>query len=134
MSTAQVNNCKLTATEEQVLLDQIISLDNHGFSPILPFVQQMADLLLVQHAPPSLVGKNWLTHFVKCHKELMSKYLCKYDYQQAKCEDPEVINKWFDLVQTTIAKYGIAVEDIYNFDEFGFQMGVIATTKVVTQA
>jgi hypothetical protein len=37
-------------------------------------------------------------------------------------------------VQQTIAKYGILDEDIYNFDETGFQMGVIATAKVVTGA
>jgi hypothetical protein len=32
----------------------------------------------------------------------------------------------------TIAQYGIADEDIYNFDKTGFAMGVIATAKVVT--
>ncbi|KAM4064008.1 DDE superfamily endonuclease [Hirsutella rhossiliensis] len=36
---------------------------------------------------------------------------------------PEEIGKWFSLVRATIAKYGIAAEDIYNFDETGFQMG-----------
>ena len=41
---------------------------------------------------------------------------------------------WFKLVQNTIAKYGVREEDIYNFDETGFQMGVITTSKVVTAA
>lgn len=130
---AQVNNRKLTATEEQALLNRIISLDGRGFSPTLPFVRRMANLLLSQRAPGSSVGKNWLTRFVQRHDVLMSKYLRKYDYQRAKCEDPEEIGKWFNLVRATIAKYGIAAEDIYNFDETGFQMGVIATAKVVTQ-
>ena len=31
-----------------------------------------------------------------------------------------------------IRKYGILDNDIYNFDETGFQMGVIGTAKVVT--
>ena len=31
-----------------------------------------------------------------------------------------------------ITKYSILEEDIYNFDEIGFQIGVIATVKVVT--
>jgi hypothetical protein len=30
------------------------------------------------------------------------------------------------------SKYGIQEEDIYNFDETGFQMGVIVTAKVIT--
>ena len=32
----------------------------------------------------------------------------------------------------TIAKYGIAESDIYNFDETGFAIGVISTGIVVT--
>jgi hypothetical protein len=31
-------------------------------------------------------------------------------------------------------QYGISYKDIYNFDEIGFAMGLIATTKVVTRA
>ncbi|KXL43205.1 hypothetical protein M433DRAFT_8965 [Acidomyces richmondensis BFW] len=31
-------------------------------------------------------------------------------------------------------KYGILPEDIYNFDETGFQIGQIPTSKVVTAA
>jgi hypothetical protein len=44
------------------------------------------------------------------------------------------IRDWFRLVRNTIARYGILDEDIYNFDETGFQMGVIATAKVITGA
>jgi hypothetical protein len=31
-------------------------------------------------------------------------------------------------------QYGISYEDIYNFDEMGFAMGLIVTTKVVIRA
>lgn len=31
-------------------------------------------------------------------------------------------------------QYGIADKDIYNFDETGFAMGLVATAKVVTRA
>jgi hypothetical protein len=68
----------------------------------------------------------------KCHDNLISKYTRKYDYQRAKCEDPEVINQWFNLVQNSILKYGITEQDIYNFDETGFQMAVAHTAKVIT--
>jgi hypothetical protein len=37
-------------------------------------------------------------------------------------------------VQNTIKKYRILEEDIYNFDETGFQIGVISTAKVITGA
>ena len=40
--------------------------------------------------------------------------------------------KWFKLVRNMIQKHGIAKEDIFNFDEAGFQMGVILTGIIVT--
>ena len=80
------------------------------------------------------VGVNWASTFVKRHPELTTRFNRKYDYQRALCEDPEVIGRWFTLVQNTIAKYGIQEADIYNFDETGFQMGVISTTMVVTSS
>ena len=42
------------------------------------------------------------------------------------------MSDWFRLVKNTRAKYGIPDEDVYNFDETGFQMGVIGTAQVVT--
>ncbi|RYC79800.1 hypothetical protein BFJ63_vAg17317 [Fusarium oxysporum f. sp. narcissi] len=58
----------------------------------------------------------------------------RYDYQRARCKDPTIIRKWFELVQNMIAKYGIHTDDIYNFDETGFMMGMISTGKVATSA
>lgn len=48
------------------------------------------------------------------------------------CEDAELIKGWFTLAQSTNAKYGITDADIYNFDETGFQMGIITLAIVVT--
>jgi len=56
----------------------------------------------------------------------------KPQHQRDLCEDPKAMSDWFRLVENTRAKYGIPDEDVYNFDETGFQMGVIGTAKVVT--
>jgi hypothetical protein len=37
-------------------------------------------------------------------------------------------------VEDTKAKYGVHNDDVHNFDETGFQMGVISSMKVVTGA
>jgi hypothetical protein len=92
----------------------------------------MAELLLTERvqgalAIPPKIGQRWVYRFIKRYPELKSRYNRNYDYQRAKCGDPEIIRAWFLLVQNTIAKYGIADEDIYNFDETGFQMGVTTT-------
>lgn len=66
--------------------------------------------------------------------ELKSKCNRRYDHQRALCEDPAVIGDWFKLVQRTVEKYGITDQDMFNFDETGFQMGVITTAKVTTSS
>jgi hypothetical protein len=52
----------------------------------------------------------------------------------AKCEDPSIIKPWFTLIASLRAKYGIVDDDIWNFDETGFQMGVAATARVITRS
>lgn len=114
-------------------------MDERGMPPTQALVRQMAEILLIERvrnasARKPTIGQNWVYNFITRHPELKSKYNRKYDYQRAKCEDPEIIQAWFRLVRNTIAKYGILDADIYNFDETGFQMGVISTAKVVTAA
>jgi hypothetical protein len=87
-------------------------------------------LLRVRDAPP--VGKLWAHNFVKRQPELQTRWTRRYDYQRAKCEDPKVIGDWFSLVRNVKAKYGIVDDDIYNFDETGFMMGIIFAGMVVT--
>jgi hypothetical protein len=85
-------------------------------------------------ACPQRVGTKWVANFVKRHPELSSVYNRKFDIKRAEVEDPKLISLWFKLVGDTIAKYGIIEEDIFNFDETGFQMGVISTSKVITSS
>jgi hypothetical protein len=80
--------------------------------------------------PP--VGPRWVSNFIKRQPELKTRFFRRYDYQRAKCEDPVAINAWFSLIENIIAKHGIRSDDIYNFDETGFMMGVIMSGMVVT--
>jgi hypothetical protein len=127
---------KLTDTEEAVLLDRILDLNNKGFPPRHSIVREYANIILnTRNAspPPTPVGKNWVTNFIKRHSTLRTMYDRKLDYKRAKCEDPNIIKLWFTLVAGLQAKYGI-IDDVWNFDETGFQMGVAATARVVTQS
>ena len=107
-------------------------MDQRGLAPRADTVRQMANLLLSKRAPELKVGINWVRNYVLRHDSLKSRFNRKYDYQRALCEDPRLLRDWFQLVHNTQAKYGIAQEDIYNFDETGFQMGVISTAKVIS--
>jgi DDE superfamily endonuclease. len=53
-------------------------------------------------------------------------------YDHAKQEDPRVLKQWFKTVQAVIQEHGIHEDDIWNFDETGFAMGLCTTSKVIT--
>jgi hypothetical protein len=96
----------------------------------------MADALLAgrgQDPPPPPVGKCWVSRFVNSQSELQTKWNRKFYSQRACCEDPIAIAAWFKLVEETRQAHGILDNDVYNFDETGFMMGVAATSKVVTR-
>ncbi|KAM4055681.1 DDE superfamily endonuclease [Hirsutella rhossiliensis] len=118
-----MNNLKLTATEETALVQWILSMDERGCR---------RQWLTLRGKDP--VGENWVRKFVGRHGEIKAKYSRRYDYQRAKCEDPQKIQGWYDRVAATKQKWGILDEDVYNFDETGFQMGVAATARVLTRS
>ena len=93
------NSAKLRPTEEEVIVQHILDLDARGFPPRLAAVKDMANLLRKERGQP-LVGVNWASTFVKRHPELKVKFNRKYDYKRALCEDPEIIQGWFRLVET----------------------------------
>jgi len=94
-------------------------------------VADIADQLLAARGGTP-VGKNWAERFVSRTEQLKMAFNRAKDRQRIVQEDPELINLWFKLVQDTITQYGVHPDDVHNFDETGFQMGVIGSMKVVT--
>ena len=135
-SNIRANNHKLSILEEQSLLKWVISMDSRGAAPRHPQVRDMANILLAERgtSPIQTVGEKWVYNFIRRQPELTTRFSRRYDYRRAQCEDPKTIQQWFDTVQKTIIQYGIHPDDIYNFDETGFAMGVISSTRVVTRA
>ena len=133
---SHTNSHKLTEIEEQSLQKWIISLDDCGAAPRPSTIQETANLLLKAHrtTPVQTVREKWVYNFMKRHPELSTQFSRHYNYEHAKCEDPKIIGEWFNLVQKTILQYGINPNNIYNFDETSFVMGLTVTVKVITRA
>ncbi|KAF6514205.1 hypothetical protein HZS61_006461 [Fusarium oxysporum f. sp. conglutinans] len=121
----------LSDQEEDMIVQFILGLDSRGFPSRLLYVEDIANSLRANRGAPP-VGKRWAHNFIKRQPELKTHKFRRYDYQRAKCEDPTIIRGWFRLVENTIAKYGIRSDDIWNFDETGFMMGVIEPGIVIT--
>jgi hypothetical protein len=75
-----------------------------------------------------------VSRFIQGQPELQIKWTRRLNSQRASSEDPIAITAWFKLVEETRQTYGVLDQDIYNFDETGFAMGVAATSKVVTSS
>ena len=127
------NSRNLNPLEEEVIVRRVLNLYEQGFSPGLSVVEDMANLLRETRGA-SRVGPRWASNFVRRQPELRTRLSRPYDYQRAKCEDPEIIGAWFDLFRNMVAKQGILESDIWNFDETGFLMGQISPTLVVTSS
>ncbi|KAM9874243.1 transposase [Verticillium dahliae] len=127
------NSANLNEGEEQAVIRYILDMDSRADPPRPKDVAAMANTLLDERGARR-VGINWATSFVKRRPELQTRFFRPYDYRRALCGDPVATNAWFRDVRDTIAKYGVADTDIYNFDETGFQMGVINSGIVVTSS
>ncbi|CEJ62228.1 hypothetical protein PMG11_10734 [Penicillium brasilianum] len=130
------NGRKLTQLEEDSLVEWIFSMDKRGAAPRKATIREMANILLAARGshPSPTVGVKWPDNLISRRPNLRMRASIRYDYQRALNEDPKLLREWFLTVQRVIDENGIQPEDIYNFDETGFAMGLISTQKVVTRA
>jgi hypothetical protein len=135
-SETRANGHILTVLEEEALTKRLLDTDKRGFSIRPQFLHRMAQILLRERTqnPTATIGVNWAYKFVKRHPALRTRYNRRITYQRAKQEDPKVIKPWFETVCEAIQEHGIHEDDIWNFDETGFAMGVCTTSKVITAA
>jgi hypothetical protein len=125
------NSKILTELEERVIIEHALNVDERGFQLNYDLLRGLADKLLTDRGARR-VGVNWPARFVARVPELKTRVNRRYDYKRALNKDPQVIKDWFRLVANMRAKYGIPDDDVYNFDECGFQMGVIGSRMVIT--
>jgi hypothetical protein len=96
-------------------------------------VRDIANILLSQHGNQE-ISEKWIYRLIQRRPDIKSRFSRRYNYKRAKCEDPKIIQEYFDHVREAILKYGILPEDIYNFDETSFAIGLCATAKVITRS
>jgi hypothetical protein len=124
---------RLTSSEEKVLVQKVLELDFRGIPVRLDKLRDFASSITqARGAPP--VGSKWAYNFIKRTLPLRTRTTRSLNYRRAMSEDPKLIREWFSVISNTKAKYGICDEDVYNFDETGFQMGQIRSAMVVTSS
>jgi hypothetical protein len=136
-ATSNAIKRRMTRIEEDTLIKWITSIDKRGYPVGRQSVGDMASYLL-SHRDMKLttecVGINWVDRFLARHPEVKKRISRPISAQRAKCEDPKILREWFNCMKQAIMDHGILDEDIYNFDETGFAMGLCAKEKVITGA
>lgn len=132
------NGLKLSDSEEETLSEWILDMCKRGLPLQTSNVRYFAQLLLsarLKSSEKPTVGDQWINQFIQRHPGLKSQHdrqhERQHDYSCADCEDPGLLNDWFCRVQETVQKYGILEQDTYNMDEFGFEIDMESTPKVV---
>jgi hypothetical protein len=82
--------------------------------------------------PPS-VGRHCVSRFLKRHPEYTLKRQKVLDLERKRAESYENLENWFQLFQDIITSFGINSDDIWNFDETGFRIGVGRDQLVITK-
>jgi hypothetical protein len=127
---SSVGTQRLTSSEEKILVQKVLELDYQGILVRLDKLRDFASSITqARGAPP--VRSKWAYNFIKRTLPLKTRMTRSLNYRRALSEDPKLIREWFDVISNTKAKYRICDEDIYNFDETGFQMGQIRLATIV---
>ncbi len=91
----------------------------------------MANELLLKKGDRKSIGINWPQKFMKRHPSIKSAYIPSLDKERVIAQDPTILQDWFQLYLRVRSEYEVQDCDIYNMDEKGFMMGVIAKLRVM---
>ena len=109
----------LTATQEEVLTEWIKVMGRRGIpmtaTTIIDCVAEIAGREL---------GVSWVRRFKACHLELKVKWSLALEKCRAASLNPTLVNEFYNILEDTIKGYNIPVENIYNMDEKGIQLGI----------
>ena len=122
---------RLSPVEEEALKSWVLQLAQWGWPPKICHFRQMATEMLVEKKDFRPLGVNWISHFLRRHEDLQSRFSRPLDKERTAVHDTTTILQWFQLVESTIQKYDIQKEDTYNMDEKGIALGSAGKSRVM---
>ena len=110
-------------------------LDSVGLPLKRPQIGATANSILASSDTdlPQQIGEHWIQRFLKHHPEYHERRKRAIDIERLQAVDKTVVERWFEDYRHQVALHGICPEDIYNFDETGFQIGVGKDQWILTR-
>ena len=133
-STRGGHNKKLSTVQDQALRDYIVMLYNCGMSANQEAVRTAANRLLFYSNGDATqtVSKRWTKEWTKRQSEYLKPLKSKpMSAKRLAAHIVEEVEEHFKAFKKCKEYWGIQDEDIYNFDETGFQIGVTSGEKVL---
>lgn len=127
-------NKKLSIVQDTALKEYILMLHACGTSPNLDNVRLAANRLLFYETgdPEKAVSQRWTKAWLRRNSEYLKTLTTKpISTQRLGSHIVEEIKQHFRDFQRCKEYWGILDEDIYNFDETGFQIGVTSGEQVI---
>jgi hypothetical protein len=136
---AHASQQALDIGEEEALIAYIQRCESQGFPIRHRMLKTMAEYLIQKRCGDPrrrtlsvrVLGHKWTYNFIKRHPFLKSLISRPLEQSRAKACTRENLLKWFDMFKHTMDKYKIQLENIYNIDETGFQMGATSRSYVI---
>lgn len=95
-----ISQQKLTPIEEKAIKTWLIRLDEWGFPAQHQYVKDMSMDFLRSYGVEDLqLGKNWITRFLLCHPDLVSKFATRLDKQRTYANNPDLLRDFYEKVQ-----------------------------------
>jgi hypothetical protein len=125
---------KLSKDQEIALCRYIDTFERVEIFPRRDMVLKAAQSILHESDPTApKLSDHWIKRFFARYPEYKIRRAKALDIERKQSYDPEVIEGWFQDLQDIITKYGIPTEDIYNFDETGFRIGIGRDQYIITR-
>lgn len=116
---AHKEQMKLRPGEEAALVSWIIEMGRRGIP-----MRNNAVALYAQKISGSEVGDIWVRRFRMRHPELKGKFTTGLEKCRAQALNPAAVKSFFSILEEVVEEYEIPLENIYNMDEKGIQLGV----------
>lgn len=112
---------RLTPAQELALVRHIKDQDDYGYPPTRQSILEMATTMLPDDKP---LGVNWHEGFEDRHPDIRKILSSALDRQRALSNTVTGYEIYWENLVSIIIKYNIPPENIWNFDEKGFIIGL----------
>ena len=114
----------LTDEEETQLVDFLVGCASVGYAKSRMDVLAIAQQIVSARNPNVEVTKGWWDSFRSRHPEIVLRQAEPLSYARAASNNPEVIDKYFDLLEDTLKVNGLTQcpGQLFNCDEIGMPL------------